>query len=328
MQTTVVYHIFSQAASRMVANRWTGRGESTPIPCVASSLRCACTISFPAIQRSCSSRVLAHQVGSYDIVPNDYPGASVLLITVQGTPAPCSPGRRESPSTSGPFSHIIRLVHLHACIAGYGPSILLKNQGKESGALAGNRLTRCFGASRHVADEKLMRQRFYFSALAVLAMLMLAACSASLATNPGSGNPTIALHPIQNLTPSPTAPPFTIGAFASNETPNVNDSITIYVIFHINGKPQGGATVNLNFHYDNGIPIAQLNSQAGARTTGDDGWAAFPITFTGLTAQKPVIIDITITFNGQTYVPIQNIPAFFTPVAPTPAASPTVGAGG
>lgn len=173
-----------------------------------------------------------------------------------------------------------------------------------------------------------MRRYFYFSALAVLAMLILAACSASLVNDPGSGNPTIALHPIQNLTPTPTAPPFTIGAFASNETPNINDSITVYVIFHINGKPQGGATVNLDFHYDNGVPIAQLNSQAGGKTTGDDGWAAFPLTFTNLTPQKPVEVDVTITFNGQTYVPIQRPPAFFTPVAPTPAASPSVGAGG
>jgi hypothetical protein len=173
-----------------------------------------------------------------------------------------------------------------------------------------------------------MRQRLFFSGLAALALAALSACSASLANDPGSGNPTIALHPIQNLTPTPTAPPYTIGAFASNETPNVNDSITIYVIFHLHGKPQGGATVNLFFHYDNGAGIAQLNSQAGAKPTGDDGWAGFPITFTNLSPQQPVEVDITITFNGQTYVPIQKIPAFFTPIAPTPAASPTVGAGG
>ncbi len=173
-----------------------------------------------------------------------------------------------------------------------------------------------------------MRQRLGLLGITVLALVALAACSASLVNDPGNGNPTIALHPIQNLTPTPTALPYTIGAFASNETPNVNDSLTIYVIFHINGKPQAGGAVSLYFHYDNGQGISQLNSQAGTRQTADDGWAAFPITFTGLDSQKPVEVDISISFNNQTYVPIQKIPAFFTPVAPTPMASPTVGAGG
>ncbi|HEY7125135.1 MAG TPA: hypothetical protein VH540_14375 [Ktedonobacterales bacterium] len=173
-----------------------------------------------------------------------------------------------------------------------------------------------------------MRQRLHFLGITVLALVALAACSASLVNDPGNGNPTIALHPIQNLTPSPTAYPYTIGAFASNETPNVNDSLTIYVIFHINGKPQGGASVSINFYYDGGAGISQLNSQVGTKQTADDGWAAFPITFTSLAPQKPVIVAITVNFNGQNYSPPQDKPAFFTPIAPTPMASPTVGGGG
>jgi hypothetical protein len=266
------------------------------------------------------------QANGSDIVPKDYPGLSVLLTTFQRTPAPYSPGRRESICICCAFLRIIRSVHLHAGIAGYGPSTLLE-EGKEGGALVGTAhpLLAC---EKAYCRSKVMRQRFFLLGLTILAIVALAACSASLANDPGSAIPTIALHPIQNLTPTPTAPPYTIGAFASNETPNVNDSITIYVIFHINGKPQGGATVSIYFSTTNGSGIAQLNNQAGAKQTGDDGWAAFPITFTGLTSQQPVIVSVTVNFNGQNYAPIQNPAAFFTPIAPTPAASPTIGTGG
>jgi hypothetical protein len=175
------------------------------------------------------------------------------------------------------------------------------------------------------AGRQAMRQHIFFPILIILALVALAACSASLVNDPGNGQPTIALHPIQSVLPTPTAPPYTIGAYASNESPNINDSVTIYVIFHINGKPQGGATVSISFRYENRGGIAQLNNQVGAKQTGDDGWAAFPITFTNLPPQQPVIVDPTVTFNGQTYVPIQDKPAFFTPVAPTPSPSTTPG---
>lgn len=174
-----------------------------------------------------------------------------------------------------------------------------------------------------------MKQRAFLLARAAIALVLFSACSASLVNDPGSANPTIALHtPAANLTPTPTSPPETIGAFTSNPSPGVNGSITIYVIFHFSlngGTPRGvgGASVNLFFHTYQGQPVTQLNSQVGAQQTTQDGWAAFPITYTGLPAQTPVIVDVTVTYQGQTYT--KQIATFFTPLAGSATPSPTAG---
>jgi hypothetical protein len=173
-----------------------------------------------------------------------------------------------------------------------------------------------------------MKRRFFPLALALGAVVLFSACSASVANDPGSGQPTIALHtPAANLTPTPTAPPETIGAFVSNPSPNVNDNISIYVIFHIaanGGTPRGvsGASVSLFFHYaQSGGAVSSLNSQVGAQQTTPDGWAGFSITFTGLTPQSPIDIDVTVSYQNQTYA--KQVATFFTPLIPTPTASPS-----
>lgn len=176
--------------------------------------------------------------------------------------------------------------------------------------------------------RSMKRSHLFLLAFAAGVVLLFSACSAALANDPGSANPTIALHtPAANLTPTPTAPPWTIGAFASNPTPNVNDNITIYVIFHISangGPPRGvqGASVNLYFRYaQGGGGVASLNSQGGGQSTTPDGWAAFPITFTGLTPQSPINVDVTVSYQGQTYS--KPGATFFTPIIPTTTVSPT-----
>lgn len=166
-----------------------------------------------------------------------------------------------------------------------------------------------------------MKQRFFLLLLAVLAVL-LAACSASLVNDPGQGQGTIALH-TPSLSPTPTTPPYTIGAFASNPSPGTSDTVTIYVIFHFGGKPQGQAGVSLFFHSYQGSGIDQLNSQAGVRQTANDGWAAFTLTYTNLPNQSPVLVDVTVQYNGQSYQ--QHTAAFFTPVQGAATPSPTPG---
>lgn len=171
------------------------------------------------------------------------------------------------------------------------------------------------------------KRQFLLLALAASVVVLFSACSASLANDPGTGQPTIALHtPAANLTPTPTAPPWTIGAWSSNPSPGVNDNIVIYVIFHVSsngGTPRGvqGASVNLFFHFPNGGPVAQLNSQGGAQQTTPDGWAAFPITYTGLTAQQPIQVDVTVSYKGQNYAKAGA--TFFTPLIPTPTVTPS-----
>lgn len=179
-----------------------------------------------------------------------------------------------------------------------------------------------------------MKQRIVLLVLAAALVVFVSACTASLVNTPGSDESTIALHtPAANLTPTPTAPPYTIGVFSSNETPNVNDSVTVYVIFHLGDKPVGGATVVLNFFYrdptnnpNNLVPASQLNSQVSPQQTAPDGWAAFPLTFTGLKSQLVVLANVTVSYNGQTYVRQgEDIAYIFTAVQPSPTPSPKPG---
>jgi hypothetical protein len=174
-----------------------------------------------------------------------------------------------------------------------------------------------------------MKQRVFLLVFTALAAALLSACSASLVTDPGSGQPTIALHTIPtNLTPTPTAPAYTIGAWPSNPSPHVNDSITIYVIFHVGGRGVGGATVSLSFYSlntrGNVTPVAQLNNQVSAQQTTEDGWAAFPLTCTGLSSQTPILVYVSVSYQGQSYEENQAA-TFFTPLqgSPTPTPSPT-----
>ncbi len=176
-------------------------------------------------------------------------------------------------------------------------------------------------------NRRFMKQRAFLLALAASAVLFFSACSASLAYDPGSAQPTIALHtPSANLTPTPTSPPVTIAANPSNPSPRTTDNIVIYVYFHIStngGIPRGvaGASVNLFFHFYNGAPVAQLNSEVGAQQTTTHGEAAFPLSFTGLPAQQPVLFDVTVSYQGQTY---QNRDAnFFTPLGGAATPTPT-----
>ena len=174
-----------------------------------------------------------------------------------------------------------------------------------------------------------MKQHAFRLILVASVVVLFSACSAALVNDPGSAQPTIALHtPNANLTPTPTSPPETIGAFSSNPTPKTTDSITIYVIFHVSsngGTPRGvgGASVSVSFAFYNGSPVSQLNGEVNAQQTTPDGWAAFPLTFSGLQPQTPVLVDVTITFHGQTYP--QPDAASFTPLAGSATPSPTPG---
>ncbi len=171
-----------------------------------------------------------------------------------------------------------------------------------------------------------MKRCVFLPGLALLLVMLFAGCTASLVNDPTQGQATLALHtPV--LSPTPTAPPYTIGAFVSNPAPGLNDTVTVYVIFHLGGKPQGGASVNLYFHAyatnGGGGPIDQLNSQAGGRQTADDGWAAFQVTYTALPAQVEVLVDVAVSYQGQTY---QHARAtFFTPLQGSATPSPPPG---
>jgi hypothetical protein len=118
------------------------------------------------------------------------------------------------------------------------------------------------------------------------------------------------------LTPTPTFPPFTIGAWPSNFSPNNKDTITIYVFCRtqpasMNGPstpPGAGLQVSVNV-------LDPVNKQFSGNTD-NDGLAAIPITFDDSQSGKPVVVNVSVSYQGTNY----QANTFFTP---NPTATPT-----
>jgi len=128
--------------------------------------------------------------------------------------------------------------------------------------------------------------------------LGLSACLGLSTTQNGSATITIN-NTLTDLSPTPTAPAYLVGAFVSENTPlATSGNIIVYVIFHHGQQPQPGGQVNLYFHYQDGGSVDQLNNQAGTQTTGADGFAQFYIGFSDLPTNTPIGIDVTVHFPG------------------------------
>lgn len=116
--------------------------------------------------------------------------------------------------------------------------------------------------------------------------------------------------------PTPTFPPFTMGAWPSNYSPGNNDNITIYVLCRVqvasmdkpSYPPPAGITVTISLSG----PISGTYS-AG---TDSSGLAAIPLQVNDSYSGTPVTVTATANYNGQTYTAY----TFFTP---NPAAKPT-----
>ena len=151
----------------------------------------------------------------------------------------------------------------------------------------------------------------------------LVACQTPNSANQGSSN-TI-LIPTQNasnLTPTPKFPPFTIGAWPSNFSPNLSDTVTIYVVCRVQDQtmqgpshpPPAGLPVNINI----GNPVGQ---QFNTRTTAD-GYATVTVPFNVSTPGQPIVVSVSAVWNNITY----KGQTFFTP-GPTTPPTPTQGNG-
>lgn len=164
------------------------------------------------------------------------------------------------------------------------------------------------------------------AALTILS-LALVACSAGVVPNPvansGSLNYTFTTPNPAQYTATPTFPPFTIGAWPSNYSPNVNDNITIYVIVRVQDKtmqtppkpPSTPVTVSVEL---SGPINASLSG-----TTSADGIAAVPYVVNDPYVGQPVLVTVTANYQGQTYVAT----TFFTAgpgTPPTPTGNATV----
>lgn len=122
--------------------------------------------------------------------------------------------------------------------------------------------------------------------------------------------------------PSPTFPPFTVGAWPSNYSPANDDNITIYVLCRqqdqsMNGPSQPAA--NLDVTVVIGDPV---NTTASGRTD-TDGLAAIPVQLHDPYSGKPVVVQVTVNFGNVSY----TAQTFFTP-SPTAKPTPTGKAGG
>ncbi len=144
-----------------------------------------------------------------------------------------------------------------------------------------------------------------------------------------STQPTIAINtsPATDLSPTPTAPAYLVGAFVNNNTfPSSSGNLIVYVIFHHGQLPQAGGVASLYFHYEDGGGIPGLNDQAGGRTTGSDGFAIFYIGFSGIPPNMPISIDVTVQFKGIPNIVEQNATSFSV-VNSAPSVTPSLNGG-
>ncbi len=153
------------------------------------------------------------------------------------------------------------------------------------------------------------RRRWSLSGWSLLLALGLSACM-GVSSTPGSPS-TITIQNPPNLSPTPTAVAYLVGAYVSEDTLlSTSGSLTVFVIFHHGQQPQPGGQVSLYFHYQTGEPIAQLNNQAGTQITSADGWAQFPVHFSGLRPNVPIGIDVTVSFPGIPAIKEANATSF------------------
>jgi hypothetical protein len=152
----------------------------------------------------------------------------------------------------------------------------------------------------------------------------LVACSAAGAvpSNNGPNDIVFTTPDTSKYTPTPQFPPFTVGAWVSNFSPNINDNITIYVICRVQdasmqtpSRPPS-STVNVNV-----ILTGPINDSLNGKT-GPDGIAAIPYAVNDPYVGQPVTITANVVWQGHTY----SAQSFFTS-APWTAATATPSSG-
>jgi hypothetical protein len=169
-------------------------------------------------------------------------------------------------------------------------------------------------------------RRFAIMAVALSVLsVALVACQASPISGGSGGSGagktfTLITPPAGSISPTPTFPAFTIGAWPSSYSPSNPDTITIYAICRVQdptmqtpAKPPSPLSVTFLI----GAPI----NQSATVTTGSDGIATTQVVFSDSNPGVPVNVTVTANYSGQSY----TNETFFTPgalVAPTPTAGP------
>lgn len=154
----------------------------------------------------------------------------------------------------------------------------------------------------------------------------LVACQAptSPVSSANSGDVNQFHTPNPNLaSPSPTFPPFTVGAWPSNYSPGNKDNITIYVLCRVQDPSMNGPAHPPSQSLQVAVNLEAPVNQAYSGQTDADGLAAIPVQFDDPSSGTPVVVDVIVNYNGQTF----EAQTFFTP-NPTQGPTPTATAGG
>ncbi len=169
-------------------------------------------------------------------------------------------------------------------------------------------------------------------ALLVLALatltISLVACESSPGTNSpsssnGSGAPLTDTGGL-SVSPTPTFPPFTVGAWPSDRSPGINDTVTIYILCRVQDQSMNGPSTPPPAGQKIQVIVLDPINQSLLGVTGADGIAAVPVTFNDPKPGTPVIVQISTVWNNKTY----NNETFFTPGATfKPTATPKSGGG-
>lgn len=163
--------------------------------------------------------------------------------------------------------------------------------------------------------------------LALGFMATLVACTGgpvAITPNTNGGSLSFQTPDTAQNTATPTFPPFTVGAWVSNFSPNINDAITIYIICRVQD------TANMTNPPHPPAPglavLAILSGPINASlpgTTGTDGIAAIPYVVNDPYVGQPVTITVHVNYGGQSY----RAQTFFTS-GPTTPNTPTAAASG
>nr|MBF6592719.1 hypothetical protein [Ktedonobacterales bacterium] len=98
--------------------------------------------------------------------------------------------------------------------------------------------------------------------------------------------------------------------------PNNKDTLTIYVFCRVQPPSMTGPSTPPSSSLSVTLSVLDPINKSYSGTTDKDGLAAIPFTIDDAQSGRPVTVDVTVTYNGQTY----TAETFFTP---NPTATPT-----
>jgi hypothetical protein len=145
-------------------------------------------------------------------------------------------------------------------------------------------------------------------ALSLPLLVLLAACGGP-AVDQATPLQTVTVNPSfqSQLSPIPSQPVYRCGAWASNNAPGPNDTITIYARLTRDVQPVNGATATAVVHFQGGDQTLDQHP-----TSDGGGFVSFTLPLQGQQPDK-VPATVSVTFTNFPGGPLNCSQAFFTP---------------